>query len=132
MASGKRRKKEPVPWRASLKGVLAGLAASLVLILLLTLLLYLGWLKESAISIGNTVIKILAAAVVGFAVTHGKSRGTWIAAGISAAAAQLLSWAGMSLYLGSFTPSWNLLADLLMSFAVAAATAALFQKLART
>ena len=132
MASGKRRKKEPVPWRASLKGVLAGLAASLVLILLLTLLLYLGWLKESAISIGNTVIKILAAAVVGFAVTHGKSRGTWITAGISAAAAQLLSWAGMSLYLGSFTPSWNLLADLLMSFAVAAATAALFQKLART
>ena len=132
MTSAKRKKKQKLPLRAALKGALLSIAVSLVLILLLTLLLYLGWLDESAIPIGNTVIKILAAIACGLAVMLGKHRGNWIAGGIAAACAQLLSWAGMSLYLGAFTPSWNLLADLLLSFAVAAAAAGVLTKLQKT
>ena len=129
MTSGKRKKKQTIPFRALIKGVLVGLASSVVLILILTLLVYLGWLGEGAISIGNTAIKLLASLACGIAVAVGKHRGTWQIAGVAAALAQLLAWVGMSLYLGAFTPSWNLLADVLMSFAVGAAAAAVFTKL---
>lgn len=129
MASVKRKKKEKIPWRALFRGIMWGLIAAVVSILLLTMMLYLGWLKESAIAIGNTIIKILASLAAGIAVARGKQPGTWIVGGVAAAATQLLTWTGMSLYLGAFTPTWNLLADLLMSFAVGAAAAALIRKL---
>ena len=129
MASGKRKKKQSIPWRAGLKGLLVGLAASVVLILLLTLFLYLGWFKESAISISNTIIKILASIACGIATATGKNRGPWQIGGVAALLAQLVSWIGISLYLGAFTPSWNLLADLLLSFAIGAASAGVFTKL---
>lgn len=129
MASAKHKKKNKIPWRAGFKGLLTGIAVSVILILLLTMLLYLGWLEENAIPIGNTVIKLLSACACGAAVVIGKHKGTWLIGGAAAACAQLLAWAGMSLYLGSFSITWNLLADLLLSFAVGAASAALFLKL---
>lgn len=132
MTSVRRKKKAGIPWRALLKGVGVGLLTSFVLILLLTLLLYLGWLKESSIGIFNTVIKIVAAVAVGLAVTHGKHRAGWIMGGIAAAAAQLLAWTGMSVYLGAFHIAWSLLADLLMSFAIGSASAALLLKLTKS
>ena len=129
MSSVKRKKKEKIPWRALFRGVLCGIAASVVLVLILTLLLYAGWIGETAIPVGNTVVKILAAIAAGVAVACGKRKGTWILGGAAAALTQLLAWTGMSLYLGAFTPAWNLLADLLLSFAVGSAAAAIVLKL---
>ena len=129
MTSVKRKKKQKIPFRALLRGTLLGIAASVILVLILTLLLYFGWLQESAIPIVNTGIKIVASLVCGMTVAVGKNRGGWQIGGIAAVCAQLLTWVGMSAVLGNFTLSWNVLADLLMSFAIGAATAALFRKL---
>ena len=132
MTSAKRKKKEKIPCRALFRGILCGLITSAVLVLILTLFLYFGWLKESAIGIGNTVIKILSALIAGVSIGLGKHTGTWISGGAAALIAQLVAWTGMSLYLGAFSPTWNLFADLLMSFAIGAASAAFVLKLTRT
>jgi hypothetical protein len=55
----------------------------------------------------------------------GRNPGTWILGGFAALAGLAISTAVMSLYLGSFSFSWNLAADLLMSFAIGSAVAAL-------
>ena len=130
MASVKRKKKEKIAWRALFRGILFGLIASVAPVLILTLLLYFGILKESAIPVANTIIKIIASIATGIAAACGKRAGTWILGGVAAAAAQLLLWSGMSLYLGAFTPNWNLLADLLLSFALGSAATAFTLKLA--
>ena len=48
--------------------------------------------------------------------------------GVAAILSLSASVALMAVYLGSFSPSWNLLADLLMSFAIGSAAAAVLQK----
>ena len=126
MASFKRRKRAKIPWRSLVTGALIGLAALIVPILLLTLLLYLGWLPETAISVGNTIIKVLAAAVAGFAVA--RKNGPWFFGGLAAVLAQAVAVALMSIFLGAFTFSWNLVADLLMSFAIGSAICAVMIK----
>ena len=126
MTSFKRRKRNKVPWRALIRGALFGLLALIVPILLLTLLIYLGWLPESAISVGNTVIKVLAAAVAGVAV--GRAKGSWIVGGLAAVLSEAVAIALMSVFLGAFTFSWTLVADLLMSFAIGAAICAVILK----
>ncbi len=108
--------------------MLTGAAALVVSVLILTLLVYLGWIPESSVSIGNTVVKILTALAAGIAVGAGREGGSWILGGIAAILALLLSVVGMSIYLGAFTPTWTLLADLLMSFAIGCAAAAVFLK----
>ncbi len=129
MTSFKRRKRTKVPWRTLIRGVLFGLLALIVPILLLTLLIYLGWLPESAISVGNTVIKVLAAAVAGLAV--GRKKGPWLLGGLAAVLSEIVAIALMSASLGAFTFSWNLVADLLMSFAIGAAICAVIVKLGK-
>ena len=89
------------------------------------MVVYLGWFGESAIPIGNTVIKALAAAVAGLVVGRHRIRAAWWYGAIAAAAAVLVLWAGMSLYLGEWNLSWGLFADLLMSVAIGGAIAAL-------
>ena len=125
MGSYKRRKNREIPWRALLKGAVVSMLTSVVLILILTLFVYLGWFGESAIPITNTVIKALAAATAGFVVGRHRTKVAWWYGAIAAAAAQLVLWAFMCLYLGEWNVSWSLLADLLLSIAVGGAIAAL-------
>ena len=125
MMSYPRRKKQKIPWRVPVRGTLFAILAAVVLILLLTLFVYLGWFGESAIPIGNTVIKALAAAVAGLVVGRHRIRAAWWYGAIAAAAAVLVLWAGMSLYLGEWNLSWGLFAGLLMSVAIGGAIAAL-------
>ena len=125
MMSYPRRKKQKIPWRVPVRGTLFAILAAVVLILLLTLFVYLGWFGESAIPIGNTVIKALAAVVAGLVVGRHRIRAAWWYGAIAAAAAVLVLWAGMSLYLGEWNLSWGLFADLLMSVAIGGAIAAL-------
>ena len=125
MMSYPRRKKQKIPWRVPVRGTLFAILAAVVLILLLTLFVYLGWFGESTIPIGNTVIKALAAAVAGLVVGRHRIRAVWWYGAIAAAAAVLVLWAGMSLYLGEWNLSWGLFADLLMSVAIGGAIAAL-------
>ena len=77
MMSYPRRKKQKIPWRVPVRGTLFAILAAVVLILLLTLFVYLGWFGESAIPIGNTVIKALAAAVAGLVVGRHRIRAAW-------------------------------------------------------
>ena len=128
MASHKHRKKENIPWRVPIKGMLIAVGVSVALILLLTLLVYLGWLPETAIPIGNTVIKALASAAAGFFVGRSRMRIKWWYGAIAAAAAQVVLWVLMNLYLGTWTLSWNLLADLLLSIAVGGAVSAILNR----
>ena len=124
MATGKRKKRTRLAWRPLLKGAAVGAGALLLSVLLLTLFVYLEWLPESTIPVGNTVIKILTALAAGIAVSLGRERSPWFFGGIAALLALIASIVLMAVYLGSFRPSWNLLADLLMSFAIGSASAA--------
>ena len=125
LGSYSHRKKQKIPWRVPLKGALFAILAAVALILLLTLFVYLGWLGESAIPVGNTVIKVLAAALAGWIVGRSRIRAAWWCGAVAAALAVLVLWAGMSLYLGEWNLSWGLFADLLMSVAIGGAIAAL-------
>jgi len=128
VASGKRKKRTKIAWRALVHGAVCGVAVLIVSVLLLTLFVYLGWMQESAIGIGNTVIKILSALVAGAVTVRGRNAGNWILGGIAALAGLAFSTVIMSIYLGSFSFSWKLAADFLMSFAIGAAAAAVFSR----
>ncbi len=128
LGSYSHRKKQKIPWRVPLKGALFAILAAVALILLLTLFVYLGWLGEGAIPIGNTVIKALAAAVAGLVVGRHRIRAAWWCGAVAAALAVLVLWAGMSLYLGEWNFSWGLFADLLMSAAIGGIVCALLQR----
>jgi len=123
---GKRKKRTQGRGGVLLRGVLAGTGTILILVLLLALSVYWGWLSESAISIVNTIVKIAAAIAAGVAIGLSRKHAPWYFGGIAAVASMAISTAVMSLYLGSFRFSWNLLADLLMTFAIGAASAAAF------
>ena len=125
MGSYKHRKKQKTPLRVPAKGALFAILAAVALVLLLTLFVYLEWLGESAIPIGNTVIKAIAAAGAGLVVGRHRIRVAWWYGAIAAAAAALMLWAGMCLYLGEWNLSWGLFADLLMSVAIGGAVSAL-------
>ncbi len=103
--------------------MLFGAATLIGLVLLLTLFVYLEWLPESAVSVGNTVIKILTALLVGLFVGRRREGPPWWFGGTAAALSLLLAVIGMSVYLGEFRFSWSLLADSLMSFAIGSAAA---------
>jgi putative membrane protein (TIGR04086 family) len=121
---GKRKKRSQGKGRILLRGVLAGAATILLGVLLLAFFVYLGWLPESTISIGNTIIKILAALASGIAIGLSKTRAPWYFGGIAAILSLLIATVGMALYLGAFPISLNLLADLLMTFAIGSAASA--------
>lgn len=126
MASAKRRKRTKIAWKRLLLGAVIGMAAMLLLTLLLTLFLYREWLPESAIPAGNTIIKILAALFCGIFIGLSKEPVRWYFGGIAALLALVFVSAAMSVYLGAFRPTWNLAADLLMSFAIGSAASAVF------
>ena len=126
MGSYKHRKKRSIPWRVPARGALFAILAAIVLILLLTLFVYLGWFKESTIPIANTVIKALSAATAGLVTGRHRQRTAWWYGSIAAAAAELILWAGMSLYMGEWNVSWGFAADLLLCIAVGGAVCALF------
>ncbi len=125
MGSYKRRKNREIPWRALLKGAAVSMLTSVVLILILTLFVYLGWFRESAISISNTVIKALAAVAAGAAVGRHRTKTAWWYGAIAAAGAQIVLWVLMSVYLGEWNTSWGLAADILLSIAIGGAVSAL-------
>ena len=92
----------------------------------MTLLVYLEWLPESAIPAGNTVIKVLTALAAGVFIGIGRERTPWYFGGIAAVLALSVSVALMAVYTGSFKPTGNLAADVLMCFAIGSAAAAVF------
>lgn len=92
----------------------------------MTLLVYLEWLPESAIPAGNTVIKVLTALAAGVFIGIGRERTPWYFGGIAAMLALSVSVALMAVYTGSFKPTWNLAADVLMCFAIGSAATAVF------
>ena len=128
MTSGKRRKRTKIPWKTLLYGMLTGLGTVVVSVLLLALFIWLGWLPESAVSIGNTVIKILAALAAGTMTGLSRGKSPWWFGGVAAVLSLAIAFAAMGLYLGAFRPTWNLFADLLMSFAIGSAVSALLAK----
>ncbi len=128
LTSSKHKKRNRSAWRTLMRGALSGTAVLILSTLILTFLVYLEWLPESSIPIGNTVIKILTALAAGIAVGCGKERAPWLFGGIAADLALLLSVAIMSVYLGAFRLSWSLLADLLLCFAIGCAASAVFLK----
>ena len=111
-----------------MRGTALGAGVLLLSVLLLTLFVYLEWLPESAIPIGNTVIKILTALAAGIFTGIGREKAPWYFGGVAAILALAVSIAAMSVYLGSFSPTWSLLADLLMGFAIGSAAAAALSK----
>jgi hypothetical protein len=125
MATGKRKKRAKIPWKTLFYGMLIGTGAILLLVLLLTVFVYLDWLPETAVSVGNTVIRILVALAVGAFIGLARSRCPWWFGGIAAALSLMLAIAAMSVWLGTFKPSWNQFAGLLMSFAIGSAASAL-------
>lgn len=126
MATGKRKKRTKYALRPLFKGAATGAGVLVLSVLLLTLFLYLEWLPESTIPAGNTVIKILTALAAGLCIGLSRERAPWFYGGISAVLALLVSVALMAVYLGSFGPSWSMLADFLMCFAIGSAAAAVF------
>lgn len=128
MATAKRKKRTRIAWRTLLRGAALGAGVLLLAVLLLTLFVYKEWLPETAMPIGNTVIKILTALAAGVLVGIGREKAPWYFGGIAAVLALIFSVALMAIYLGTFRLTWNLLADLLMGFAIGSASAALFLK----
>ena len=126
MASGKRKKRTKIAWKTLLAGTAVGVGALLLSVLLLTLFVYQEWVPESVIPIGNTVIKILTAIAAGVFVGLARRAAPWYFGGIAAVLALIAATGLMAVYLGSFSPTWSLLADLLMSFAIGSAAAAVF------
>lgn len=120
----KRKKRTQGRGKPLWKGALVGAGVLIGSVMLLAMLVFLGWLPESAIPVCNTIIKILTALSAGIAVGVSRERAPWYFGGIAALLSLTLSVAGMSLYLGAFRLSWNLLADLFMSVAIGSAAAA--------
>ncbi len=121
---GKRKRRTQGRGGVLLRGILAGAGTILLLVILLALSVYWGWLSESAVSIVNTIIKIAAAIAAGVTIGLSRKHAPWYFGGIAAVASMAITTAVMSLYLGSFGFSWNLLADYLMTFAIGSAAAA--------
>lgn len=128
LATAKRKKRTRIAWRPLLRATALGAGVLLLAILLLTLFVYREWLPESAMPIGNTVIKILTALAAGIFVGLGREKTPWYFGGIAAVLSLLFSIVLMAVYLGTFRVTWSLLADLLMGFAIGSAAAALLLK----
>lgn len=128
MATAKRKKRTRIAWRPLLRATALGAGVLLLAILLLTLFVYREWLPESAMPIGNTVIKILTALAAGIFVGLGREKAPWYFGGTAAVLSLLFSIVLMAVYLGTFRVTWSLLADLLMGFAIGSAAAALLLK----
>lgn len=128
MATAKRKKRTRIAWRPLLRATALGAGVLLLAILLLTLFVYREWLPESAMPIGNTVIKILTALAAGIFVGLGREKAPWYFGGIAAVLSLLFSIVLMAVYLGTFRVTWSLPADLLMGFAIGSAAAALLLK----
>ncbi len=126
MASGKRKKRTGTAWRPLLRSAALALGVLILAVLVMTLLVYLEWLPESAIPAGNTVIKVLTALAAGVFIGIGRERTPWYFGGIAAVLALSASVALMAVYTGSFKPTWNLAADVLMCFAIGSAATAVF------
>ena len=128
MATAKRKKRTRIAWRPLLRATALGAGVLLLAILLLTLFVYREWLPESAMPIGDTVIKILTALAAGIFVGLGREKAPWYFGGIAAVLSLLFSIVLMAVYLGTFRVTWSLPADLLMGFAIGSAAAALLLK----
>lgn len=128
LATAKRKKRTRIAWRPLLRATALGAGVLLLAILLLTLFVYREWLPESAMPIGNTVIKILTALAAGIFVGLGREKAPWYFGGIAAVLSLLFSIVLMAVYLGTFRVTWSLPADLLMGFAIGSAAAALLLK----
>ncbi|MBR0425970.1 MAG: TIGR04086 family membrane protein [Clostridia bacterium] len=118
-----RKKRNAIPAWDLLKAVLLAAAAATGGLLLLALLLYLEWLPDGAIPVGNAIIKVLAAAFAGWLIGRKLSEKTWLLGGIAGLFFTVLTTAIFSLLIGSFRVSWTLLSDALISFALGAAVA---------
>jgi len=120
-----RRKRTATPIWALCKAVLLAFAAATAAMLLLALMLYLEWLPEGAISVGNAIIKVGAAALAGFLVGRSAVQQPWLYGGAAGVLFTGVTTLVFSLLVGSFRPTWSLLGDALLTFAVGAAVSAL-------
>ena len=122
----KHKRRNQTIWKPLIRGAASGAAVLIVSVLILTATIYLGWVSETAIPIGNIIIKILSALAAGIVTGIGRERAPWFFGGFAAVICLALSVALMSVYLGSFRLNWNLLADLLLCFAVGCASSTVF------
>lgn len=120
-----RKKRGTIPVWELLKAVLLSSAAATAAMLLFALFIYLEWLSDGAIPIGNALIKALAAAFAGFWIGRGTCERTWLYGGVAGVLFTAFSTLLFSLFLGSFRFSWTLLSDGMLSFALGSAAAAL-------
>ena len=126
MRKGTRKKKRNgLPVWALLKAVLLSGAAATAAMLLFALLLYLEWLPDEAIPIGNAIVKVLSAAFAGWLIGRTESDRAWLFGGIAGVLFTGFSTLLFSLFLGSVRATWTLASDALLSFALGSAAAAL-------
>lgn len=121
----KRKKAVKLPIWEVLTAALLGCVLTVVLMLCLSLMLYWEWLRESAIPVGNLIIKLLAAVLTGFWIGRTVKERAWLIGGAASVTYLAFSVLLMSLFLGEFSFSWDLLSDLLLCFVTGAVSAAL-------
>ncbi len=126
MHKGTRRKKRgTAPVWATLRASLLGTAAATAAMLLFALTIYWNWLGEGAIPYGNAIVKAGAAVLAGWLAARANPPRVWLYGGLAGLGFFVLSTALFSALKGGFTPSWMLLSDALLSFALAAGAALL-------
>ena len=127
MRKGIRKRRKTLPGWELLKATLCGTVAAIAGLLLLALLLYLDWLPDSAIGVGNMCLKVLGAALAGLWIGRTVQEHPFVYGGAAALLFTALTTLLFSLLLGSFEPRWTLLSDALLAFAIGSATALLLQ-----
>ncbi|MDD3400262.1 MAG: TIGR04086 family membrane protein [Eubacteriales bacterium] len=117
------KRESTLVWKVTKAALIACLAV-LVLLILTTLMLAWGWIGEGSITIVNTILKVLGAALAGFLIGRCITERTWLLGAISATLFQLLAVISMCIFLGEIHLNWSILGDILMSAAIGAAIAA--------
>lgn len=120
-----RKKNGALPIKPLLLAVLLSVGEATVLMLLFSLFLYLEWLPEDAIPVGNAIVKVLSAALAGLWIGRSVQDRAWLWGGIAGLLFSVLTALLFSLLLGSFRLSITTVSDALFAFVIGAAVAAL-------
>ncbi|MEG1559758.1 MAG: TIGR04086 family membrane protein [Clostridia bacterium] len=115
-----------------IKAALIASIVSIVLIVLFAVLLYNGILNEGSISVVNTIIKVLGAALAAFLTVRKVEEKRFIMGAISGISYTVLAFLVFSLMSTKFSISLGLLSDLGMGLLAGMLTGLLYQTLKRT
>lgn len=127
--SSHKRKRQPTQLFTVLQAALIACLAVIVLLVFVTLMLSWDWFDQGSITLINTVLKIIGAALAGFIVVKKDMVKPWLTGGLSALLFLVLTVVSMCIFLGEAALGLSLLGDALMCIAVGAATAAIRQAL---